>query len=81
MLLNALCCITIYSFVEVEELKSKKVLLGGIVELSLSSITGDVGYIRFEIGKQLKLVEAIDFLLKMEHYESFNGYEIWIEKK
>jgi hypothetical protein len=64
-----------------EELKTKKVLLGGIVEISLSSITGDVGYIRFEIGKQLKLVEAIDFLLEMEHYESFNGYEIWIEKK
>jgi hypothetical protein len=64
-----------------EELKTKKVLLGGIVELSLSSITGDVGYIRFEIGKQLKLIEVIDFLLEMEHYESFNGYEIWIEKK
>jgi hypothetical protein len=64
-----------------EELKTKKILLGGIVELSLSSITGDVGYIRFEISKQLKLIEVIDFLLEMEHYESFNGYEIWIEKK
>jgi len=64
-----------------EELKTKNILLGGLVELSLSSITSDVGYIRFEIGKQLKLVEAIDFLLEMEHYESFNGYEIWIEKK
>ena len=64
-----------------EELKTKNILLGGLVELSLSSITSDVGYIRFEIAKQLKLVEAIDFLLEMEHYESFNGYEIWIEKK
>ena len=64
-----------------EELKTKKILLGGIVELSLSSITGDAGYIRFEISKGLKLVEAIDFLLEMEHYKSFNGYEIWIEKK
>jgi len=64
-----------------EELKSKKVLLGGIVEISLSSITGDVGYIRFEIGKQLKLIEVISHLLKCDHYESFNGYEIWTEKK
>ncbi len=64
-----------------EELKSKKILLGGIVEISLSSITSDVGYIRFEIGKQLKLNEIVSDLLEMEHYESFNGYEIWIEKK
>jgi len=64
-----------------EELKSKKILLGGIVEISLSSITGDVGYIRFSIANELKLNEIVSDLLEMEHYESFNGYEIWIEKK
>lgn len=64
-----------------EELKSKKVLLGGLVEISLSSITGDVGYIRFSIGNELKLNEIISHLLEMEHYEYFNGYEIWIEKE
>ena len=64
-----------------EELKSKKVLLGGIVELSLSSITSDIGYIRFSIGNELKINEIISNLLEMEHHESFNGYEIWIEKK
>lgn len=64
-----------------EELKSKKVLLGGLVELSLSNITGDVGYIRSSIGNELKLKEVISHLLECEHYESFNGYEIWIEKE
>jgi hypothetical protein len=64
-----------------EELKSKKVLLGGLIELPLSSITGDVGYIRFSIGNELKLNEVISHLLEVEHHESFNGYEIWIEKK
>jgi hypothetical protein len=64
-----------------EELKSKKILLGGIVEISLSSITGDVGYIRFSIANELKLNEIVSDLLEMGHYESFNGYEIWIEKK
>lgn len=64
-----------------EELKSKKVLLGGLIELSLSSITGDVGYIRLSIGNELKLNEVINFLLEVEHHKSFNGYEIWIEKK
>jgi hypothetical protein len=69
-----------------EELKTKKILLGGIpseigVKLSLSSITSDIGYIKFSIGNELKLVEVINFLLEMEHHESFNGYEIWIEKK
>ena len=64
-----------------EELKSKKVLLGGLVELPLSSITGDVGYIRFSIGSELDLEFVISHLLEAEHYESFNGYEIWKEKK
>ena len=64
-----------------EELKSKKVLLGGLVELPLSSITGDVGYIRFSIGSELDLEFVISHLLEAEHYESFNGYEIWTEKK
>jgi len=64
-----------------EELKSKKVLLGGLIELPLSSITGDVGYIRLSIGNELKLNEVISHLLEVEHHESFNGYEIWIEKK
>jgi len=64
-----------------EELKSKKVLLGGLVELPLSSITGDVGYIRFSIGNELDLEFVISHLLEAEHYESFNGYEIWTEKK
>lgn len=64
-----------------EELKSKKVLLGGLVELPLSSITGDVGYIRFSIGNELDLESVISHLLEAEHYESFNGYEIWTEKK
>ena len=64
-----------------EELKGKKVLLGGIVEIPLSNITSDVNYIKLEISKELKLLEVINFLLEMEHYESFNGYEIWIEKK
>lgn len=64
-----------------EELKSKKVLLGGLVELPLSSITGDVGYIRFSIGSELNLESVISHLLEAEHYESFNGYEIWTEKK
>lgn len=64
-----------------EELKSKKVLLGGLVELPLSSITGDVGYIRFSIGSELDLESVISHLLEAEHYESFNGYEIWTEKK
>jgi hypothetical protein len=64
-----------------DELKSKKVLLGGIVELSLSNITSDIGYIRFSIGNELKINEIISHLLEMEHHESFNGYEIWIEKK
>lgn len=64
-----------------DELKSKKVLLGGIVELSLSSITSDIGYIKFSIGKELKLNEIISHLLEMESYESFNGYQIWVEKK
>ena len=31
-----------------EELKTKKVLLGGLVEITLSSITSDAGYIREE---------------------------------
>jgi len=64
-----------------EELKSKKVLLGGLIELSLSSITGDVEYIRLSIGNELKLNDVISHLLEVEHHESFNGYEIWIEKK
>ena len=64
-----------------EELKSKKVLLGGLVELPLSSITGDVGYIRFSIANELDLEFVIGHLLEAEHYESFNGYEIWKEKK
>jgi hypothetical protein len=64
-----------------EELKSKKVLLGGLIELPLSSITGDVGYIRLSIGNELKLNEVISHLLEVEHHKSFNGYEIWIEKK
>lgn len=64
-----------------EELKSKKVLLGGLVELSLSNITGDIGYIRHSIGNELKLKEVISHLLECEHYKSFIDYEIWIEKK
>jgi hypothetical protein len=64
-----------------EELKSKKVLLGGLVELSLSNITGNVGYIRFSIGNELDLESVISHLLEAEHYESFDGYEIWTEKK
>jgi hypothetical protein len=64
-----------------DELKSKKVLLGGIVELSLSNITSDIGYIRFSIGNELKINEIISHLLECDHYESFNGYEIWIEKR
>jgi hypothetical protein len=64
-----------------EELKSKKVLLGGLIEISLKDITSDVGYIRFSIEKELKLNEVISNLLECEHYKSFNNYEIWIEKK
>lgn len=64
-----------------EELKSKKVLLGGLVELSLSSITSDIGYIRFSIGNELKLKEVMSHLLECEHYKSFMGYEIWKDKK
>jgi len=64
-----------------EELKSKKVLLGGLIEISLKDLTSDVGYIRFSIGKELKLNDVISHLLEMEAYESFNGYQIWIEKK
>ena len=64
-----------------EELKSKKVLLGCLVELSLNNITGDVGYIRYSIGNELKLKEVISHLLEYEHYKSFMDYEIWIEKK
>jgi hypothetical protein len=64
-----------------DELKSKKVLLGGIVELSLSNITSDIGYIRFSIGNELKINEIISHLLECDHYESFNGYEIWTEKR
>ncbi len=64
-----------------DELKSKKVLLGGIIEISLKDITSDVGYIRFSIGKELKLNEVISHLLEMDDYKSFNGYQIWIEKK
>ena len=64
-----------------DELKSKKVLLGGLIEISLKDITSDVGYIRFSIGKELKLNEVISHLLEMEDYKSFNGYQIWIEKK
>lgn len=64
-----------------EELKSKKVLLGGLVELSLSNITGDIGYIRYSIGNELKLKEVISHLLKCDHYKSFRDYEIWIENK
>ena len=64
-----------------DELKSKKVLLGGLIEISLKDITSDVGYIRFSIGKELKLNEVISNLLEMESYKSFNGYQIWIEKK
>lgn len=63
-----------------DELKTKTVLLGGLVELSLSNITGDVGYIRFSIGRELKLNDIISHLLEAEHYKSFNDYEIWIEK-
>ena len=62
-----------------DELKSKKVLLGGLIEISLSDITSDVGYIRFSIGKELKLNEVISHLLEMKAYKSFNGYQIWIE--
>ena len=57
-----------------EELKSKKVLLGGIVELSLSIINSDI---RFSIENKLKINEIISNLLEMVHHESFNGYEIW----
>lgn len=64
-----------------DELTSKKVLLGGLIEISLKDITSDVGYIRFSIGKELKLNEVISHLLEMEDYKSFNGYQIWIEKK
>lgn len=64
-----------------EELKSKKVLLGGLVELSLNNITGDVGYIRYSIGNELKLKEVISHLLECDHYKSFRDYEIWIENK
>jgi hypothetical protein len=64
-----------------DELTSKKVLLGGLIEISLKDLTSDVGYIRFSIGKELKLNEVISNLLEMEAYESFNGYQIWIEKK
>ena len=63
-----------------DELKTKTVLLGGLVELSLSNITGDVGYIRFSIGNELRLNDIISHLLEAEHYKSFNDYEIWIEK-
>lgn len=64
-----------------EELKSKKVLLSGIVELSLNIITSNIDQIRFSIENKLKINEIISNLLKMEHHKSFNGYEIWIEKK
>jgi hypothetical protein len=62
-----------------EELKSKKVLLGGLVELSLTNITGNVGYIRFSIGNELDLESVISHLLECDHYKSFRDYEIWIE--
>jgi len=61
----------------VEDLKSKKVNLGGIIEFSLKDITSDVGFIRFSIGREIELKSVISKLLEMEHYKSFNGYEIW----
>ena len=62
-----------------DELKTKTVLIGGLVELSLSDITGDVGYIRFSIAEKLNLNDIISNLLNAEHHKSFNDYEIWID--
>jgi hypothetical protein len=64
-----------------EELKCKKVLLGGLIEISLKDLTSDIGYIRFAIGNELKLNEVISHLMEMEHYKSYNDYQIWIEKE
>jgi hypothetical protein len=53
-----------------EELKSKKVLLGGLIEISLKDLTSDIGYIRFAIGNELKLNEVfLEILLKkLKHW-------------
>jgi hypothetical protein len=64
-----------------EDLKSKKILLGGIVEISMKDLTTDVGHIRSSIGNGLKLKEVIGDLLEMKHYKSYDDYQIWIGKE
>mgnify|MGYP000497149064 CR=1 FL=1 len=66
-----------------DELTSKKVLLGGLIDVSLVDFVSQDGFTTM-MNDQLSgdgLNDIISQLLEMEVYESFNGYQIWIEKK
>lgn len=66
-----------------DELTSKKVLLGGLIDVSLGDFVSQDGFTTM-MNDQLSgdgLNDIISHLLEMEAYESFNGYQIWIEKK
>ena len=66
-----------------DELTSKKVLLGGLIDVSLVDFVSQDGFTTM-MSNQLSgdgLNDIINHLLEMEAYESFNGYQIWIEKK
>ena len=76
-----------------DELTSKKVLLGGLIEISLGDFKNErkedqplipQDVFNTMLSNQLSddgLNDIISNLLEMEAYESFNGYQIWIEKK
>ena len=65
------------------EVISKKVLLGGLIDVSLGDFVSQDGFTTM-MSDRLEgdgLNDIISHLLEMEAYESFNGYQIWIEKK
>lgn len=66
-----------------DELTSKKVLLGGLIDVSLVDFVSQDGFTTM-MNDQLSgdgLNDIISQLLEMDSYKSFNGYQIWIEKK